>query len=85
MVAWNKSLLEDIEVECEIDLVCGLVQCILAAQISRPSDVSSIISYNASDPTLACKYLMLEDVMPLPVTEPLGQRAPRPQYLHAVW
>ena len=77
-------MLEDIKVECEIDLVCGLVQCILAAQISRPSDVSSIISY-ASDPTLNRKYLMLDDVMPLPVTEPLGQRAPRPQYLHAVW
>ena len=56
----------------------------LLTQISRPSDVSSIIIY-ASDPTLACKYLMLEDVMPLPVTEPLGQRDPRPQYLHAVW
>ena len=84
MVAWNKSLLEDIEVGSEIDLVCGLLKCILAPRISGPSDVSSIISY-ASDPTLDCKYLMLEEVMPLPVTEPLGQRAPRPQYLHAVW
>ena len=60
------------------------MQCILAPQISRLSEVSSIIVY-ASDPTLDCKYLMLEEVMPLPVTEPLGQRAPRPQYLHAVW
>ena len=84
MVAWNKSLLEDIEVGSEIDLVCGLLKCILAPQISTPSDVSSIISY-AFDPILDFKYLMLEDVMPLPVTEPLGQRAPRPQYLHAVW
>ena len=77
-------MLEDIEVGSEIDLVCGLLKCILAPQISRLSEVSSIIVY-ASDPTLDCKYLMLEEVMPLPVTEPLGQRAPRPQYLHAVW
>ena len=31
------------------------------------------------------RYLIFEEVMPLPVMAPFGQRAPRPQYLHAVW